>query len=109
MRGELGCVRGHCRALRAALAVGRFPAIILEDALSACDATAQEALTRALFARCESSIIVDVSNRPAPLALYNRAFELSRGNEGASVLKEIPALANDARKNSAESEAATAT
>ena len=62
--------------------------ILIEDALSACDARAQEALTRLLFARCPRSIVVDVSNRPAPAAIYDRVFTLERAGDGPSGLEE---------------------
>jgi putative ATP-binding cassette transporter len=54
----------------------RPPVILIEDALSACDADTQARLTEALFARCERSLILDFSNRPPAPELYNRHFNL---------------------------------
>ena len=62
--------------------------VILEDALSACDAPAQAELTRLIFERCRSSIVIDVSNRPAPAHLYDRIFTLTRSGSAASRLQE---------------------
>ena len=63
--------------------------IVLEDALSACDAAAQAELTRLVFDRCTSSVIIDISNRPAPAHLYDRTFVLTRSGDEASQLKEV--------------------
>lgn len=76
------------RCAIARLILTRPQVILLEDAMSACDAAAQAALTRLVFERCADSIIIDVSNRPAPMQLYDRTFTLTRHGEGASRLTE---------------------
>ena len=63
--------------------------IVLEDALSACDANAQSQLMRMLFDCCPSSLIIDLSNRLAPAALYDRCFILTRNGDGPSMLSEV--------------------
>ena len=63
--------------------------IVLEDALSACDAAAQAELTRLVFKHCEASIIVDISNRPAPSNLYDRIFILKKAVGEPSKLREM--------------------
>ncbi len=66
--------RQRCAIARAILR--KPPLIIVEDALSACDANAQARATEALFSLGRASIIVDFSNRPAPDDLYNRRLML---------------------------------
>ena len=63
--------------------------IVLEDALSACDADAQAELTRLVFKHCAASIIVDISNRPAPSNLYDRIFILKKAVGEPSKLREL--------------------
>ena len=63
--------------------------IVLEDALSSCDAAAQAELTHLVFDRCTSSVIIDISNRPAPAHLYDRTFILTRSVSEPSQLKEV--------------------
>jgi putative ATP-binding cassette transporter len=63
--------------------------IVFEDALSACDAAAQAELTRMVFERCGSSVIIDISNRPAPAHFYDRAFTLTRSGDEPSRLREV--------------------
>lgn len=63
--------------------------IVLDDALSACDAAAQAELTRLVFERCKSSVIIDISNRPGPTHLYDRTFVLTRSGDEPGQLKEV--------------------
>jgi len=63
--------------------------IILEDALSACDAGAQAELTRLVFERCKASVIIDISNRPGPAYLYDRTFILTRSGDEPGKLEEV--------------------
>ena len=81
--------------------------IVLEDALSACDAAAQAQLLRMLFDQCPSSLIIDVSNRHAPVALYDRCFALTRNGDGLSVLREVLRSRGSSRLRSARKEAAS--
>ncbi len=76
------------RCAIARLILSRPQVILLEDALSACDEAAQAALTRLVFERCPASLIIDVSNRPAPAQLYDRAFTLARERDGPSRLAD---------------------
>ncbi len=63
--------------------------IVLEDALSACDAAVQAELTRLVFEHCDASVIIDISNRPAPAHLYDRRFILSQSGDEPGKLKEV--------------------
>jgi putative ATP-binding cassette transporter len=72
--------------------------IVLEDALSACDAAVQADLTRLVFDRCESSVIIDISNRPAPAHLYDRTFILTRSGDQPSKLEEGTRMGGAARR-----------
>jgi ABC-type uncharacterized transport system fused permease/ATPase subunit len=81
--------------------------ILLEDALSACDANGQAQLMRTLFDRCPSSLIIDVSNRHAPLALYDRCFTVTRSDDGSSVLSEATHSAGPPRMRSGRKAAAS--
>jgi putative ATP-binding cassette transporter len=63
--------------------------IVLEDALSACDAGAQAELTRLVFERCKASVIIDISNRPGPAHLYDRTFVLTRSGDEPCKLEEM--------------------
>ena len=63
--------------------------IVLEDALSACDAGAQAELTRLVFERCKASVIIDISNRPGPAHLYDRTFVLTRSGVEPCKLEEM--------------------
>jgi putative ATP-binding cassette transporter len=78
--------RQRCAIARVILSA---PAVILlEDALSACDADTQARLTKVLFDRCAGSIIVDFSNRPPSAELYGRHFTLVADPDGPSRLVE---------------------
>ena len=72
--------------------------IVLEDALSACDAAAQAELTRLVFDHCMSSVIIDISNRPAPAHLYDRTFILTRSGDEPSKLEEVTRMGGTARR-----------
>ena len=74
--------------------------IVLEDALSACDADAQAELTRLVFDHCKSSVIIDISSRPAPAHLYDRTFVLTRSGDEASQLKEVSRTGGTSRLRS---------
>jgi len=72
--------------------------IVLEDALSALDAAAQDQLLRTFFDHCRASLIIDVSNSHASVALYDRSFSLTRAGDGSSDLREVIMSDNASRK-----------
>jgi ABC-type uncharacterized transport system fused permease/ATPase subunit len=89
------------------LILHKHSVIILEDALSACDANAQAQLTRTLFDHCPSSLIIDMSNRHAPLSLYDRCFTVTRSDDGSSVLREATGSIGSSRVGSRRKKAAS--
>jgi len=79
----------------ARLLIHRPPVVILDDALSALEESAQGAVLTCLRAELADATIISLGQRPAPPGVHDRQMRLERRADSAALLPVVaPALAN---------------